>query len=156
MSRILLAILLILIFSNLYSQQRNLHAVKINQPVKIDGNLDDAAWQSIEVATDFIISFPSFGKPANQKTEVKIVYDNSAVYVGAFMFDNTKEIIKGLTARDVIELQNTDYLVWAWIRIKINRMNSSSRLPQLEFKATQSFLKTLIVHGMQSGKVRFQ
>ncbi len=109
MSRISPAILLLFLFSNLYSQQRNLHAVKINQPVKIDGNLDDAAWQSIEAATDFIISFPSFGKPSNQKTNVKIAYDNSAVYIGAFMFDNPKEIIKGLTARDVIDLQNTDY-----------------------------------------------
>jgi hypothetical protein len=109
MTRYLLIAFLFLFSSVLLAQQRSLQAVKINQPIKIDGDLNDAAWQNIDPATDFIMSFPSFGKPASKKTVVKIAYDNAAVYVGAYMYDNPSEIKKGLTTRDVIELQNTDY-----------------------------------------------
>ncbi|MEP6616610.1 MAG: DUF5916 domain-containing protein [Ginsengibacter sp.] len=84
-------------------------ASKINQPVKIDGNLDDPAWSEIEPVTKFTTSLPTFGKTALKKSEVKIAYDNSAVYVGAYLYDNPQLVKKGLTQRDVIQLQDVDY-----------------------------------------------
>lgn len=92
-----------------FSQQKLIEAVKINLPIKIDGNLDEAAWASITPVSDFIITSPVFGKPATKKTTVKITYDNTAVYIGAYLYDNIADIKKGLSARDVIERQNTDY-----------------------------------------------
>ena len=94
-----------------FAQERNIPAVKITQGIKIDGNLDDAAWKNIPATGDFIISTPTFGKPSSKKTEVKITYDNTAVYVGAYMYDNPAEIRKQLTARDVVSFQNVDYFL---------------------------------------------
>ena len=109
--RFILTFFLYLLFSSSYCQVRNIPAVKIDQHIKIDGNLDDAAWQTIVPTGNFITSSPTFGKPSSHKTEVKIAYDNSAVYVGAYMYDDPGNIRKQITARDVISQQDVDYFV---------------------------------------------
>ncbi len=67
----------------------------------LDGNLDDACWQNVSVNADFVISTPSYGKPSTYKTEVKIIYDDNAIYIGAYCHDSEpKKIQRLLTARD--------------------------------------------------------
>jgi Domain of unknown function (DUF5916)/Carbohydrate family 9 binding domain-like len=99
------------LFTLTFAQVKSITAVKINQSVKIDGNLDDAIWQNIEPATDFITAAPNFGKVSTHKTLVKIAYDNSAVYVGAYMYDDPKDIRKQFTQRDLIDRQDVDIFV---------------------------------------------
>ncbi|HEX6849626.1 MAG TPA: DUF5916 domain-containing protein, partial [Chitinophagaceae bacterium] len=84
-------------------------AVKTNQPLKIDGNLDDAAWREASVATDFIQNFPDAGQLSTVRTEVRILYDNGAVYVGAMLYDDPQLIRKQLTARDQEQQTDVDY-----------------------------------------------
>ncbi|HYM93725.1 MAG TPA: DUF5916 domain-containing protein [Chitinophagaceae bacterium] len=100
---------MLLLCGPLFSQIKILQAVKINQAPKIDGNLDDSAWKNAPIATDFVESFPTFGLPATQKTEVKIVYDNSAIYVGAYLYDDPSLIRKQITARDDEQQNDVDY-----------------------------------------------
>ena len=107
----ILTVILSFFLTVAYSQERSLPAVKITLPIKIDGNLDDAAWKNVEATGDFIVSSPHFGQASSRKTEVKIVYDNTAVYVGAYMHDDPRNIRKQLTARDVISMQDVDYFV---------------------------------------------
>ena len=109
--RLILPFLLCILSAASNAQVRHLPAVKIDQPIKIDGNLDDAAWQQIEATGDFITSNPVFGKPSTHKTSVKITYDNTAVYVGAYMYDDPENIRRQITARDVISMQDADYFV---------------------------------------------
>ncbi len=90
------------------AQVRSLPAVKINQPIKIDGNLDDEAWKNIEPTGDFITISPVFGQASTRNTKVKIAYDNSAIYIGAYMYDDPGNIRKQLTARDVLDRQDVD------------------------------------------------
>jgi hypothetical protein len=56
-------------------------------PVTLDGRLDEALWASVQPATDFRQAQPKPGEPATQRTEVRIVYDDEALYIGARMFD---------------------------------------------------------------------
>lgn len=107
--RTIICLSLLLSGSQLYSQVKTLQAVKITQAPKIDGDLDDAAWKDVPVATDFIESYPTFGLKASQKTEVKVVYDNSAIYVGAYLYDNPKLIRRQITARDGEQQSDADY-----------------------------------------------
>ena len=100
---------MMVVFFNGFSQTRNLPAVKTDIPIKIDGNLDDAAWQTASVATDFIQNFPKAGEPATLKTEVKILYDNTAVYIGVMAYDDPAHIRKQLTARDDEQQSDVDY-----------------------------------------------
>ena len=74
--------------------QKTLTAVKTQQAPAIDGKLDDEIWQSAPLATDFIQSFPSYGITATTKTDVRIMYDDNAVYVGAHLYDNPTLIRK--------------------------------------------------------------
>ena len=56
--------------------------------IEIDGRLDEAAWQTAPPVTDFIQKEPVEGAPPTDRFEVRFVYDDSAVYVGARMFSS--------------------------------------------------------------------
>lgn len=101
---------LLMIGVPLFSQEKTMQAIKITHaPPHIDGSLDDTAWKELPVATDFIQNFPSFGLAASQKTEVKIAYDNFAIYIGAYLYDDPALIRKQITARDEEQLKDLDY-----------------------------------------------
>ena len=89
--------------------QQKLDAVRITKAPKIDGSLDDACWQNVPIATNFIQNFPDYGKSSSVKTDVKIVYDNNAMYIGAYLYDNPSLIRKQLTARDEELKKDVDY-----------------------------------------------
>lgn len=91
------------------AQDKQLAAFRINSPIKIDGNLDESLWKSAEGASDFIINNPDFGKPATQKTVVHILYDDQAVYIGAYLYDEPGKIRKQLTSRDGEQRKDVDY-----------------------------------------------
>lgn len=63
-------------------------AVRAAAPVRVDGRLDDAAWQAAPVLDGFRTVEPTQGAPARFGTEVRVVYDARALYVGAFMRDS--------------------------------------------------------------------
>ena len=56
--------------------------------VMIDGRLDDAAWAKATPITEFVQSSPDEGKPPTQRTELRILYDAGAIYIGARMYDS--------------------------------------------------------------------
>lgn len=88
---------------------RNYTAVRMVNEITIDGNLNDMAWNDAEVATDFISLQPVPGLPAEQATEVKILYDDEAIYIGAFMHEvSIDSIPRELTERD--NIGNSDFL----------------------------------------------
>lgn len=65
----------------------------------IDGDLSDEAWQSAPEITGFTQHDPEDGKPATEKTVVKVVYDDNAIYFGARM-DDSKPVTTLLGRRD--------------------------------------------------------
>ena len=93
------------------AQVKSIPAVKISQHINIDGNLDEEAWKAVTPVSNFITSIPDFGHPSNHRTEVRILYDNTAVYVGAYIYDDPAKIRKQFTARDVISQQDVDYFL---------------------------------------------
>ena len=82
MNKILGLILAVLLVTNVVAQEKNLAALKINTPIKIDGILDEAVWQQAAIADSFIVNFPTFGIPAKQKTEVRVICINVYYYYG--------------------------------------------------------------------------
>ncbi|MBI2279597.1 MAG: carbohydrate binding family 9 domain-containing protein [Bacteroidetes bacterium] len=84
-----------------------INASRIQDVPKIDGILDDEVWKNVPIATDFIQNSPNPGNKPSQKTEVKVLYDNTAMYIGATMYDVSKDsIMRQLSQRD--EEENTD------------------------------------------------
>jgi hypothetical protein len=69
--------------------------------IAVDGHLDEGDWQRAQPAKDFLQRDPDEGKPATEATEVRILFDDDAIYVGARMFDrDPSRISKRLTRRD--------------------------------------------------------
>jgi hypothetical protein len=94
---------------SLSNPEKEAVAVKTNQLIKIDGKLDEPAWQQAPVSTDFIVNSPSFGASSSQKTEVKIIYNDQAVYIGVYLYDDPALIRRQLTSRDGEQRQDVDY-----------------------------------------------
>src|SRR5215217_5995894 len=96
-----LFLLLITVCSWCFAQQKTFTALRTEHPPKIDGKLNDSCWQMISAANNFLTNEPVFGKPATQKTEVKVLYDNDALYLAYYLLDDEPSgIIKTLSERD--------------------------------------------------------
>ncbi len=69
--------------------------------ITLDGRLDDQEWRAAEPLSGFIQGEPVEGAPAANDTEVRVVFDESAVYVGLRMWDtDPASIAKQLFRRD--------------------------------------------------------
>ncbi len=64
---------------------KSLQAVRSPEPVSIDGRLDEVAWKSAPAAPAFLQESPTFGAPPAAATEVRVLYDDQSLYVGARM-----------------------------------------------------------------------
>lgn len=87
-----------------YGKKKTLQAKSINDKITIDGKLDEEIWKTAEVASDFVMFEPDNGKPISydKRTEVKVLYDNTSLYISAVMYDNDpNKILKEITKRDV-------------------------------------------------------
>lgn len=88
--------------------KRHLQAVRITETIKLDGVLDEAVWQQAPVATDFIQNRPNPGPHEKHPTEVRILYDDANLYIGAVMHDVAQDsIMRELSPRD--DAGNTDF-----------------------------------------------
>lgn len=104
-----LILLIVLFLTNSGLTQKILTAFKTAQPPVIDGKLNDAVWETAPSATGFVQYTPSFGQPSSGNSDVRILYDNDAVYIGAHLYDNPELIRKQLTARDGELRQDADF-----------------------------------------------
>ncbi|HJP86918.1 MAG TPA: hypothetical protein VJ852_13070, partial [Gemmatimonadaceae bacterium] len=66
----------------------NMRASRATGAINIDGKLDEPTWQSAVPSTDFTQSYPKVGAPPTDRTEVRVLYDDDALYVGVRMFDS--------------------------------------------------------------------
>ncbi|WP_394758113.1 DUF5916 domain-containing protein [Flavobacterium sp.] len=84
-------------------EKKKLKALFTDEKISIDGELNDAIWNKAEIATDFFMFEPDNGKQIsdNKKSDIKIVYDNEAIYIGAILNDDEpNKIMKEITQRD--------------------------------------------------------
>ncbi|HMP86054.1 MAG TPA: DUF5916 domain-containing protein, partial [Lacibacter sp.] len=86
-----------------------MQAGKVTVAPKIDGLLTESIWKEAIPAEDFIVNSPNFGAPSAYKTRVYVLYDNNAIYIGAYLYDDPKLVRKQLTARDGESRQDVDY-----------------------------------------------
>jgi len=84
------------------ASKRPVTAVRTAAPIVIDGQLNEPVWGNGNAATWFRQADPVEGAEPSQRTEVRMAYDDEALYVGARMFDTAPDsIIARLTRRDV-------------------------------------------------------
>lgn len=83
------------IFCGFYATaaERTVIAHETEEPIVVDGALDEVTWSFAEVAADFIQSEPAQGELATEPTEVRILFDADNLYVGVICFDSHPEKI---------------------------------------------------------------
>lgn len=70
-------------------------------PPRVDGSLDDPAWAQAQVISDFVQKIPVEGAKPSVATEVRLLYDDHALYVGAKLRRSDPRAIRtSITRRD--------------------------------------------------------
>jgi len=62
-------------------------AVRIDTPIRVDGRLDEPAWDLAPEVTDFTQLDPDEGASGTERTVVRILYDDEAIYFGVRLHD---------------------------------------------------------------------
>ena len=115
-ARSVLVWLFVSVCAGLAHAQTDLVAVRIEgaAAIVLDGSLDDEGWQRAVPTTSFVQRDPLEGASPTFNTEARVVYDDSAIYVGVRAFDGEPARIAGfLTRRDAESVSD-------WILIYID------------------------------------
>jgi hypothetical protein len=94
---------------HLHDTNHEIGAVRVEAGPTIDGRLDDGAWESATVIDQFTQQEPAEGSPASERTEVRVIYDRSNLYIGITAFDSQPEgIIATEMRRDADRILEED------------------------------------------------
>ena len=82
------------------NRSKHAYAVRVsNDSIRLDGLLDEAVWEAAAPITDFVQKEPVEGAVPTELMEVRFVYDETAVYVGARMYSGRPETIQAPMSR---------------------------------------------------------
>ena len=79
--------------------------------IQLDGRLSEAGWSSAPAATGFVQREPNPGTEASRATEVRVLFDGRAIYVGARLHDSPDSVAAQLVRRD----QSGIYSDWLYV-----------------------------------------
>lgn len=87
-----LVAVLLLISSNVFSQKINadytIQIREVEDPIVIDGELNESTWSNVDVASDFFMVLPMDTSHAQVRTDVMMAYDADAFYLVAVCYDD--------------------------------------------------------------------
>lgn len=83
-------------------------AARATGPIHVDGRLDEPAWATAEVVSDFTQVDPEEGRPVSERTEARILYDSDALYIGVRLHDRERPTMR-MGRRDM-QLLDSDWL----------------------------------------------
>ena len=81
-------------------KRKAIHVKKIDQPIAIDGQLDESIWETAEVGGDFWEFFPTDSIKSDDKTEVRVLYDDQSLYLGIKSYTKGNDFQVGTLKRD--------------------------------------------------------
>ena len=87
----------------------SVRAVRITTAMRIDGKLEEAAYADTEAVSDFLQQEPNEGRPATEKTEAWVFFDDNNIYVSARCWDTHPErMVANEMRRDTNQLRQND------------------------------------------------
>lgn len=75
------------------AERPRVEAVEAHGAIRVDGALDDEAWQRAAPVTDFTQAEPREGQPATERTEVRVAYDRDNLYIAAYLHDDEPDAL---------------------------------------------------------------
>ena len=79
--------------------------------IDLDGRIEESTWQSATPITDFTQQEPVEGGTPSQETEIRVVFDEDNLYIGAIFYDDPDGIIAYQRQRDA-SLGTDDRFMW--------------------------------------------
>jgi hypothetical protein len=92
------------------SVRPHIRAVRTTERPVIDGKLDDPAWRRAIPSSTFTQHFPDEGAPPSERTEVRILYDDDALYIGITADQVHVPVVKRLMRRDTQQQSDSVWL----------------------------------------------
>jgi hypothetical protein len=119
---------------------RTLTAVQATGPIRLDGMLSEPAWQKAASIRDFVQAQPVEGVPAEVPTEVRILYNAEAIYVGARLYERPDvRVARQLTRRG----EEGDAVDW----FEVSFDTDGDRRTAYSFRVTAA--------GVQADRIRY-
>ena len=81
---------------------------RLTGPVVVDGRVDEAAWDAV-APLPLVTHWPSFGEAPSEPTEIRLAYDDEAVYLSCRCYAPPEAVFAASFERDLSTL-GTDYL----------------------------------------------
>lgn len=85
-----------------------LQVLRIDTPVNVDGRLDEEPWSRAQAIDRFVQQDPDFGQPASEKTEVRVLLDDEALYFGVHCASKRRADIIARELRRDTDLRGDD------------------------------------------------
>ena len=84
-----------------------IHAIKLTEPLRLDGTLDEELYQRERPFGGFIQVAPKAGAPSTERTDVWVMFDAVNIYVAARCFDRAppREWVANEFRRDTAQLR---------------------------------------------------
>jgi len=119
------------------SALRRAAASRTTEAPVIDGNLDERVWQQAVPVLDFIQAEPFEGLAATESTEVRLLYDDKALYVGVICYDREPgKIITNDSRRDsALTGQDSFQMIFDTYRDRQNGFIFGTNAAGLEYDA---------------------
>jgi hypothetical protein len=93
---------------NVPGARRVASATKVAEAPIIDGVLDEGMWQDASPLTGFVQAEPLEGMPGSENTEVRLLYDEDAIYIGVVCYDRDPSLIVTTDTRRDAGLEEMD------------------------------------------------
>lgn len=90
-------------------------AMRVTGEVRIDGTLDEPAWRVAAPAAGFTQAYPHAREPSAQRTEVRVLYDDTHLYFGVRLYDTASDSIAAPLARRGSFVEDSD-----WVHVLID------------------------------------
>ena len=74
-------------------EPKTITAIRTEEPIRMDGLLNEPVWKTAVPADGFRQVEPSEGAPATENTEVRIAYDDNNLYIGVFCHESDPSTI---------------------------------------------------------------
>ncbi len=96
MKKVIFLLLLFIGLESILAQHANpdtIQAYYYEQPIKLDGNLDESCWSQATPITHFTQREQNEGQPATEQTKIAVVYTTNKLYFGIWCYDSQPDKI---------------------------------------------------------------
>ena len=110
----LASVLLVVLNAPIAAQSRStrvVQAVRTRGSVVLDARFDEPDWARAPKADSFVQRAPHEGQPSTERSEVRLLYDDDALYVAATLYDSRPESVFSVLGRRDSDTPSDEFFV---------------------------------------------